>query len=61
MKTLTKLLFAIALVVATFLTGPPKATAAGWCDTCDLTGDCVACCRCEGHGPGYCEVFCNGW
>ena len=28
------------------------------CCTCYDTGDCFACCRCEGHGPGYCAFHC---
>jgi hypothetical protein len=31
------------------------------CCSCYETSDCVDCCRCDGHGYGYCEVYCNGW
>ncbi len=60
MKKLPKLLFATLLTAAAILSMPPKASASVVCDQCAATGDCNACCRCAGHGPGYCTVFCNG-
>ncbi len=30
-----------------------------WCCQCDQTGDCFACCRCNGGGPGQCIQECG--
>lgn len=62
MKTLYKLAFAVALTAAALLSTPSTVSAGPtWCATCDATGDCLACCRCEGGGAGYCNVLCYGW
>jgi hypothetical protein len=30
-----------------------------FCNTCDQTGDCFACCRCAGGGAGHCTYICG--
>lgn len=30
-----------------------------WCQKCDDTGDCFACCRCDGGGAGHCAFICG--
>jgi hypothetical protein len=30
-----------------------------WCQQCDATGDCFACCRCDGGGAGHCAFVCG--
>jgi len=30
-----------------------------WCDQCDATGDCYACCRCAGGSGPDCAAECN--
>ena len=60
MKKLYKLLFASVLTLAAILSMPRTSAATDWCGMCGATGDCNACCRCDGGGPGYCFIFCNG-
>jgi len=58
MRNLKKLLFAVALVATTIAATAKTASAVDWCAQCDATGDCFACCRCDGFGPGYCAWHC---
>ena len=55
MRNLMKLLFAAVLVVAAIASTPNTASAHHhWCDECDATGDCFACCKCGGGTTYYC-------
>jgi len=58
MKRLWKFLVAAAFVVAAIVSTPHNAFAIDWCAQCDASGDCFACCRCDGHGAGYCAFHC---
>jgi hypothetical protein len=59
MNRIAKLLLAALLTTAAFMTAPPEAAAAGPCDRCDRTGDCYACCRCDGGGVIDCSNACG--
>lgn len=58
MKNLKKLLFALALIAAAILSTPRTTLAVNWCNLCDQTGDCFACCRCDGGSTGFCAQIC---
>jgi hypothetical protein len=36
-------------------------TVCSQCDICNATGDCFACCRCDGGGPLACRRECEPW
>jgi hypothetical protein len=61
MKNLKKLLFAAALIGAAVVSAPKTASADNhWCIQCAATGDCTACCMCDGgHTLSYCSLSCS--
>jgi hypothetical protein len=67
MKMLARLAFAAALTAIAILSTPSNAAAIDWCASCDATGECYVCCRCDGSGtgygggPGFCLNYCEGW
>jgi hypothetical protein len=38
---------------------PTECPPSVWCQQCDATGDCFACCRCDGGGAGHCAYICG--
>lgn len=40
------------------LTAEPDVQAAPWCQFCDETNDCFACCKCGGGSTGACATVC---
>lgn len=40
------------------LTASPDPQATVWCDQCDLTNDCFACCKCATGKTAYCASVC---
>ena len=60
MKThLSRTLLAVFAFAAVVLMIPGQALAAPWCDICDNTNDCFACCRCDGGTAGSCFAECG--
>lgn len=62
MRNLSKILFAAVLLATALLSAPTKASATitnPWCNQCAATGDCVACCRCDGLTIAYCARICS--
>ena len=61
MRKLRNLLFATLLTAGAVLS-TPRDVAAYSCercyDRCELTGDCTACCRCDGGTVHYCGQIC---
>jgi hypothetical protein len=40
------------------LTASPDPQGNFWCTNCAIAGDCLPCCKCAGHGTGYCANIC---
>lgn len=59
MKNLKKLLFAAVLIVAALASAPSTVQAVDWCPTCFSSGDCFACCRCDGGTVSQCLRGCG--
>jgi len=38
----------------------PDVQGSFWTQFCEETGDCFACCRCDGFGAVYCSIACGG-
>lgn len=58
MRKLRNLAFA-ALLTAGALISAPREAAANPCNRCDLTGNCMACCRCDGGTIIACSEICD--
>ena len=60
MKTLLSRTVLAAVIFATLaLVIPGQAVAAPWCDMCNQTNDCLACCRCDGGTMAQCLFECG--
>jgi hypothetical protein len=60
MKTFSSILLAVALLAGFAALAPSPAQAVPWCQVCDDTGDCFACCRCAGGSVAACFNACGG-
>jgi hypothetical protein len=61
LKSKLVLLFAVvALAVAGLVAAPPVTSMPNWCQECAATGDCFACCRCNGGTVNACIHACGG-
>ncbi|MCG8460412.1 MAG: hypothetical protein MI919_29370 [Holophagales bacterium] len=59
MKTvLRRALVTLVALAALALIVPGQAMAAPWCNICDDTGDCFACCKCDGFSTRQCVEDC---
>lgn len=60
MKTLLSrgLLTVLTLTMVAALL-PAPATASFWCNSCENTGDCFACCKCDGGTARQCADECG--
>lgn len=54
-----KLFLLAVLTAAALVTAAPRASATpNYCTACAQTGDCYACCNCDGGSPTYCRMIC---
>jgi hypothetical protein len=58
MRKSRKLLFVVFLIGAALAVPAPRASATNWCQICNDSGDCIACCKCIGHSVVLCESGC---
>ena len=60
MKTLlSRTVLAAVMFAALAMVLPGQAVAAPWCDICENTNDCLACCRCDGGSMPQCLFECG--
>lgn len=57
MTRLKKLVIAAVLLGAAFAFKPQTVEAIDWCRSCDATGACFECCKCEGNTTYYCAAI----
>ena len=56
---LNRSLLTLAALAIVAMLVPVSASALPWCDACDDTGDCLACCRCDGGTLRACLQACG--
>ena len=60
MKTAVRRVFLALLACAALVViVPGQAMAGPWCNQCDATGDCFACCKCDGGTARQCIDECS--
>lgn len=60
MRKLKLFLLAAILTALAIVTSPKTASANLQCDECARSGDCIACCRCNGGTMAYCARYACG-
>jgi hypothetical protein len=60
MRKLKLFLLAAVLTTLAIASSPKTASASMPCNECAATGDCIACCRCDGGTLAYCARYACG-